>query len=121
MAERSEVQIQSAFRGRVANYCPGVMVVAIPNGGRRGQFAMNQALREGMQPGFPDVLCFWRGGGVAAIEFKDAKGKCSAAQIEWINRLREFGVPAIVSRDPDHALGFLRECGAPFLCRAKAA
>lgn len=120
MAERTELQIQSAFRGKVANQCPGVLVVAIPNGARRGQFAMNQAIREGLQPGFPDVLCLWRGGGVAAIEFKDAKGKCSLAQIEWINRLNDFGIPAVVSRDPEHALNFLQQCGAPFIGRLAA-
>jgi hypothetical protein len=29
-------------------------------------------------------------------------------------------IPCIVSRDPDHALEFLRQCGAPFIGRIAA-
>lgn len=111
----SELQIQSLFRSRCRIQCPAVHVVAVPNAGRRGQKALNQAMREGLSIGFPDVLCFWPGRGVAAIEFKDAKGKLSLNQVEWLKRLSGLGVPAIVSRDPDHAIAFLRECGAPFI------
>lgn len=111
----SELGIQTVFRSRARIQCPAVSIVAVPNGARRGMKAMNQALREGLQAGFPDVLCFWPGKGIAAIEFKDAKGKLSLQQVEWISRLNELGVPAIVSRTPDHALAFLRRCGAPFL------
>lgn len=114
-AERSELVIQTLFRGRARIQCPGVTIVAVPNGAKRGQKAMNQALREGMRPGFPDVMCFWSMKGIAAIEFKDAKGKLSLQQVEWLAHLNQLGIPAICSRDPDHALAFLRECGAPFL------
>ncbi len=76
---------------------------------------MNQARKEGMAIGFPDVMCFWPGKGFAAIEFKAEKGRLSLNQVEWLQRLNAMGVPAVVSRDPDHALGFLRDSGAPFL------
>lgn len=118
---RTELQIQTLFRSRARIQCPGVTIVAIPNGAKRGQRAMNQALREGMSPGFPDVMCFWPGKGIAGIEFKDEKGRLSLQQVEWLARLNNLGIPSICSRDPDHALAFLRRCGAPFLVSERRA
>lgn len=114
----SEIEIVTRFRARVKILCPAVSVVAIPNGGKRTVGAAVRAKREGMSAGFPDVLCFWKGPGIAAIEFKAAKGRLSDNQAEWLDRLTEMGIPATVSRDPDHALEFLRAAGAPFLGRA---
>lgn len=115
MPERSELAIQTLFRSRARIQCPGVAIVAVPNAAKRGQRAMNQARREGAAWGFPDVLCFWKGPGIAAIEFKSATGKLSENQAEWLDRLNGLGIPATVARDPDQALAFLREAGAPFL------
>lgn len=109
-----EIAIQTLFRSRARIKCPGVRIVAIPNAGKRGQKALNQARREGAQWGFPDVMCLWRGG-AAFIEFKSAKGKLDDNQAEWLDRLADMGFPATASRDPDHALEFLRSAGAPFL------
>jgi hypothetical protein len=116
----SELQIVTLFRSRAKMLCPGVMIVAVPNGGKRSQWAAQQAKREGLATGFPDCLCFWRGGGVAMIEFKARKGKLSLAQEEWLDRLVEFGFPASVARSADEALDFLRECGAPFVGKVMA-
>jgi hypothetical protein len=113
----SELAIQTLFRSRARMRCPAVSIVAIPNAGKRGQKALNLARREGAAWGFPDVLCLWRGPGIAAIEFKSAKGKLSENQTEWLDRLSELGVPATVARDPDEALEFLRAAGAPFIDR----
>ena len=115
MPERSEVAIQTLFRSRARIRCPEVQIIAIPNAAKRGQKAMNQARREGAAWGFPDVICLWPGPGIAAIEFKSARGKLRANQADWLDRLTAIGVPSTVSRDPDHALEFLRSNGAPFL------
>lgn len=112
-AERSEIEIQTLFRSRVRMQCPGVQVVSVPNAGKRGQWAMNQALREGMRPGFPDVMCIAQDK-IAFIEFKAAKGAIDPKQQAWIDWLNAHGFPATISRDPDHALGFLRLLGYPF-------
>lgn len=117
---RSELQIQTLFRSRARIQCPAVTIVAVPNGAKRGQRAMNQALREGMQPGFPDVMCL-APGRVAFIEFKDAKGKPDDQQKWWLEKLPRLGFPATLSRDPDHALQFLRDHGFPFLIEQEAA
>jgi hypothetical protein len=91
--------------------------VAVPNAAKRSQWAAQRAKREGMATGFPDILCFWKGPGVAAIEFKTATGKLSENQVEWLDRLEDIGIPVTVSRDADHAVEFLRQCGAPFIGR----
>lgn len=117
MAERSEIVIQTLFRSRCRILCPAVSIIAIPNAAKRTQWAAQRAKREGLATGFPDVLCFWKGPGIAAIEFKSAKGRLSDSQTEWLDRLTEIGIPATVSRDPDHAIEFLRAAGAPFIGR----
>lgn len=111
----TELQIQGLFRSRARMHCPAVSIVAIPNAGKRGPLAARNAKREGMASGFPDVICLWKGPGIAAIEFKTEKGPVSDNQAEWLDRLTELGIPATVSRDPDHALQFLRDAGAPFI------
>jgi hypothetical protein len=115
LAQLSELEIQTLFRSRARLRCPRVRIVAIPNAANRGQKALNQVRREGAAWGFPDVMCLWPGAGIAFIEFKAAKGKVSDSQAEWLDSLTEMGMPATVSRDPDHALAFLRDAGAPFL------
>ena len=110
----SELEIQTLFRSRARIQCPRVRVVAIPNAGKRGQRAMNQARREGAAWGFPDVMCLAEGR-VAFIEFKAAAGKISDNQADWLDWLTAHGFPATVARDPDDALAFLRRNGFPFV------
>lgn len=116
----SELQIVTLFRARCKILCPGVAIVAVPNGGKRSQWAAMQAKREGLATGFPDVLCIWHGGGVCFIEFKTAVGKLSTAQEEWLQRLRERGFHCGVARSADEGLDLLRMAGAPFLGRVAA-
>lgn len=118
MTALSEIAIQTLFRSRARMMCPGVSIVAVPNGTYIASHAgRSKARREGLSSGFPDVLCFWRGKGVAAIEFKAAKGRISENQTEWLDRLNELGVPATIMRDADEALEWLRGQGAPFIDR----
>lgn len=114
---QSEIAIQTLFRSRMRIMAPGVSIIAVPNAAKRTQWAAQRAKREGLATGFPDILCFWKGAGVAAIEFKTAKGRLSDNQAEWLDRLNGLGIPAIVSRDADHAVEFLRSAGAPFVGR----
>jgi hypothetical protein len=105
------------FRGRCKILCPGVHIVAIPNGAKRSQWAAMQAKREGMATGFPDIMALWRGGGICFLEFKKRTGKLSTAQEEWLDRLNLMGFPATVARSADDALAFIRDIGAPFIGR----
>lgn len=115
----SEVEIVTMFRARCKIQCPAVHVVAIPNGSRRTQWQINQAMREGLAIGFPDVMCL-APCFIAFIEFKTRAGKLSRAQEEWLDRLNFMGFPASVARSADDGLAFLRAVGAPFIGRITA-
>lgn len=115
MTDLSEIQIQVGFRNRLRYVAPAVSCVAIPNAAKRSQWAAQRALKEGMAPGFPDVMCIWAGGGICFLEFKTLKGRLSEAQGEWLVRLRERGHRVTVARSVDAAVEFLRECGAPMM------
>lgn len=111
----TEIQIQAGFKARLRYVAPAVSMVAIPNAAKRTQWAANQALKEGLAPGFPDVMCIWAGGGICFIEFKTVTGRLSDQQGEWIVRLRERGHHVTVARSVDAAVEFLCECGAPMM------
>lgn len=120
----TELAIQTSFRQRARIICPAVHIVAIPNAGKRGRGAVAQVKREGIAAGFPDVMCLWAAGAganaiphIAYVEFKSAKGKMSANQDEWIERLANLGFPVSVQRDADSAIEWLRGLGAPFIDR----
>ena len=123
-AGKSEIAIQTLFRSRARILCPAVHIVAVPNAGKRSQWAAAQVKREGLATGFPDIMClFSHGGGenaipvAAYIEFKSAKGRLSENQSEWIERLGRMGFPVTVARDADEAIEWLRGIGAPFIDR----
>lgn len=120
MTAQSEIAIQTLFRSRCRILCPAVSLVAVPNAGKRSQWAAAQVKREGLATGFPDMLCFWKGPGIAAIEFKAAKGRVSDNQTEWHDRLNGMGIPTTICRDANQAVDFLRTCGAPFIGRISA-
>lgn len=113
-----EIDIQAGFKSRLRYVAPAVSLVAIPNAGKRSQWAAMQVKKEGMATGFPDCMCIWEGGGVCFIEFKTPKGRLSDNQAEWIERLGARGHKVAVVRSIDEALAFLRDCGAPVMERA---
>lgn len=121
---QSEIAIQTLFRSRARILCPSVHIVAIPNAGKRSQWAAAQVKREGLAKGFPDIMCLWAAGigytpipYQAFIEFKSEKGSVKIDQSEWIERLQSCGFPVAVHRDADHAIEWLRSLGAPFIDR----
>jgi hypothetical protein len=110
-----EIEIQAAFRKRLYYVAPRVKVVAIPNAGRRTQWEIRQAKKEGLATGFPDVMAVWPGAGVAFIEFKRPGGVTSDNQNEWHQRLTVMGHRVCVAFSVDQAVEFLRQCGAPVM------
>lgn len=111
---QSEIQLVTLFRSRCRIMCPGVSIVAIPNAAKRSQWAAMQAKREGMAPGFPDIMAL-APGKVAFLEFKTAKGRISDNQGDWLDRLHGMGFPCGVFRDADQAIEFLKVQGFPFI------
>jgi hypothetical protein len=118
-ASPSEIEIVTLFRSRCRILCPGVSIVAIPNAGKRSQWAAQRAKREGLAAGFPDLMAI-APGKIAFLEMKTAKGTVSVAQGEWLDRLHECGFPCGVFRDADAAVEFLRREGFPFIGRIAA-
>nr|WP_280740569.1 VRR-NUC domain-containing protein [Sphingomonas kaistensis] len=112
----SEIAIVTLFRSRAKIVCPGVSIVAVPNAAKRTQWAAARAKREGMATGFPDLMAI-APGKIAFLEIKTAKGRVSAHQGEWLDRLHAMGFPCGVFRDADSALEFLRHEGFPFFGR----
>lgn len=69
------------------------MLIAMPNGGKRGKLTAVKLKREGVKAGYPDLLLDvarggfhgWRG------ELKAKRGSVKPKQREWHERLREQG------------------------------
>jgi hypothetical protein len=114
---RSEETRQVRFLGDAKIICPGVAIFAVPNGGKRSQWAAMKAKREGMKAGVLDLVCTWSGRGVAFIEMKNGTDMPTKAQREFLNGKFREGHFCGVFRRPETALEFLRSCGAPFIGR----
>lgn len=91
-------------------------LVAIPNGAdivshwddQRGEYVSpnrERLLREGMAPGFPDLVLFHAASGLhgLAIEMKSATGRLGDKQIEWRDKLIKAGYGWRLCRSADEA------------------
>lgn len=112
--DSDEMGIQVLFRNRMHTLAPSVMLVAVPNAGKRSVWEGRTRKREGMVPGFPDVIALW-GGRAHFLEFKTGKGSLSPQQIDCLNRLVRLDFPVGVFRSAETAVEWLRGHGAPFL------
>lgn len=114
----TELAVQVGLRKRCRHIAPAVCLVAVPNGGRRGQRALNQAMLEGLKIGFPDLIALAPGGMCAFIEVKAEKGRVDPNQADWHERLQRWGFPCAVIRSVDEGEAFLRFHGFPFMTEA---
>ena len=115
----TELQEQQLLKKWLYYAAPEIKLVAVPNAARRTPWEIRQAKKEGLAPGFCDLIALWPGGGIAFVEMKRVKGGVvSDNQAEWIERLQNYGFPAAVCRGADAAVAFLREAGAPVRERA---
>lgn len=105
--DNDEASIQALFRSRMRNLAPQVFLVAVPNAGKRTAWERRQRSREGMVPGFPDMLAMFDGR-TAALEFKSGTGSLSNVQIDTLNRLASQDFPVGVFRSADTAVEWLR-------------
>ncbi|MBO9602563.1 MAG: hypothetical protein J7496_08655 [Novosphingobium sp.] len=117
----SEIQRIVMFKRLLRLAAPKCWIVGIPNAGKRGQWALNQAKREGAVWGFPDMMVLAPSANphvhipvIAYLEWKDGKGRPASHQIDALNRLHRMGFPCGVFRQAETALRFLREQGFPF-------
>lgn len=109
---RKEIERVVEFRREMRLELPAARIAAVPNAGKRGQKAINQARAEGAAWGFPDLMVFHEGR-IAFLEFKNGKGEPSAHQIEWMNFLDASGFDVACVRTAIGAFHFLRSRGWP--------
>ena len=111
---RSEEARQMAVLRDARILCPAVVIFSVPNAGRRTQWEVNKAKREGLRAGVCDLVCVWNRG-VAFIEMKDGQKMPTPAQRDFLNSLQRAGHWCGVFRQEKTVLDFLRQAGAPFL------
>lgn len=117
---RPEEKRQLGFLRAAKMLCPGVDIFAVPNAGKRTQWAAMKAKREGMKAGALDLVCTWPRGGVAFLEWKDGTSMPDANQRERLNLYMRQNHHCGVFRQEESALRFLQRCGAPFIGRFAA-
>jgi hypothetical protein len=112
----SEDRRQAEYIATVRKLCKGIKVFAVPNAGKRTQWAAAKVKREGLYTGWPDTGACWVSnisGGVAWIEFKSGTGALDQDQIDTLNWLHRRGHPVAVCRTAQGALEWLKSIGAP--------
>lgn len=112
---RPETRLQRDMRKFLA--LRGFRTVAVPNGAILSGDAKSRAIqmanlkRDGLTPGFPDLIVFGKGGLVGFIEVKVEGGRQSASQVECERWLNEFGQPVAVCRSLEDIDETLRRWG----------
>lgn len=109
---RPETRLQRDMRDYLGKR--GFRSVAVPNGATlRGDktersIQMASLKRDGLTPGFPDLIVFGKGGRIGFIEVKCEGNYQTASQKECERWLTEFGQSVVVCRsllDIDETLG----------------
>lgn len=119
----TERQVQRGIIAMLRSCFPEVLYHHSPNGAHlagsgSAKFAQVGALKgDGMQRGFPDLICLWSGG-AAFIEVKRPKGSVTSDEQKAIHeRLRGLGWQVAIAKSVEDAHAFLKACGAP--CRGE--
>lgn len=108
--EGTEAAIQTRFQGKMRTLAPHIMLVGIPNAGKRTAWEGKQRSREGMVAGFPDMMVL-HDGKAFGLEFKTKIGSLSDKQIDCLNKLVKRRIPVGVFRSADTAIDWLRGHG----------
>lgn len=116
----TERQIQRAILEMAGSCFPSVVIHHSPNGTFLGN-AKDKAIRggaskgDGTKAGWPDLECFWQGGGLFLEVKRPKTGVLSDNQKAIHERLSAIGWPVTVVRSPNEAHAALCAAGAP--CR----
>jgi hypothetical protein len=118
---RSESTEQTIFVARVRQFHPDVLLMSIPNGGKRDPRVAAQMKREGILPGAPDIFVPEPRGEKHGlfIEMKRVGGRTSGKQDDVIPMLRDRGYEVVVCEGADAAyMAFMDYVyGAEFLSK----
>lgn len=95
----------------VIDYCDlkGIPCAHIPNEGRRTAREGARQKRQGLRPGFPDIVIPVARGIYHSlyIELKADNGKPTREQLDWIQRLRAEGMCAYVCVGAGNAIALI--------------
>jgi hypothetical protein len=105
---KDELGEQVRYRAQMARLAPKVLLAGIPNAGKRSAWESRQRAKEGLVPGFPDMLALFDGRALG-LEFKSGTGQPSDNQIETLNRLHRLGFPVGIFRSAETALDWTRQ------------
>ena len=122
-----EVERQKAFIAYIRKTSPELIAFAIPNAGKRSQWAAGRAKAEGLLPGAADLVVAWDwrksleadpARSCAWLELKGfdkhgKPGKLSAAQIDFGNSMTERGHAYGCFFTVKAAVSWLASLGAP--------
>ena len=102
---RSESTEQTIFVARVRQFHPEIVLMSIPNGGKRDPRVAAQMKREGVLPGAPDLLVAEPRSGQHGlfIEMKRSDGRTSKEQKELHAKLVDRGYAVEVCYSADEA------------------
>ena len=104
---RKEDAIQAAFLRDMRMVAPKVLLVGVPNAGKRSAWEGRQRKREGLRKGFPDIMALWNGMS-AFLEFKSGVGSMKPEQIDMLNDLTRHNFPCGMFRDEQTAIAWLQ-------------
>lgn len=95
----SEIVVQKQCRDMIAKLFPHTRVAAVPSGQKRTRWQQQQAKKEGLVRGFPDLILVssgWAEGGdvirpkAAFVEVK-ACASMTSEQLDWLTFMHECG------------------------------
>jgi hypothetical protein len=101
-----ESQVQIAVRAALTWH--GIRSAHVPNGGSRNPIEARKLKAQGVLAGFPDLVVWAPGKGMACMEVKAASGRVSDAQEAMIAQLEADGVPVAIVRSVDDALAAVK-------------
>lgn len=115
----TERQVQRGILAMARVCFPSVLIHHSPGGAHlagssTARFKQMGALKgDGMRPGFPDLICLWKGG-IGFLEVKRAKlSRVSPEQEQMLARIGELGWPVSIVKSVDDAHTLLKAWGAP--------
>lgn len=115
----TERQVQRGILAMAKQCFPSVLIHHSPGGAHlagssTSRFKQMGALKgDGMRPGFPDLICVWKGG-VGFLEVKRAKlSRVSPEQEAMLALISSLGHPTAIVKTVDDAHAHLKLWGAP--------
>jgi hypothetical protein len=118
----SEIVVQKQCLDMIAKVFPKTRVAAVPNGQKRTRWQQQQAKREGMSSGFPDLILVgdrllpglggnWSSSPLVAFPEIKALAPMTQEQKDWLMFMMECGHNCGVFRNPETLMFKMKHWG----------